>query len=53
MSKQELPKDFIRQLKKVDKKRPKTVIEHILKFGFITTEDLRAKYGYNHFMTKK
>lgn len=48
MSKQELPKDFIRQLKKVDKKRPKTVIEHILKYGFITTEDLRTKYGYNH-----
>lgn len=48
MSKQKLPKDFIKQLKAVTKKRPKTVIEHILKHGFITTEELRAKYGYNH-----
>jgi len=29
-------------------KRPKTVLDHILKHGFITTEDLESKYGYNH-----
>jgi len=48
MSKQKLARDFIRQLKAVKKKRPRTVIEHILKHGFITTEELRTKYGYNH-----
>jgi len=48
MSKQKLPEDFIKQIKAVKKKRPKTVIEHILKNGFITTEELRTKYGYNH-----
>ena len=34
--------------KSVTAKRPKTVIDHILEFGFITTEDLKEKYGYNH-----
>ncbi len=29
-------------------KRPKTVIDHILKHGFITTEQLKDDYGYNH-----
>lgn len=32
----------------VTAKRPKTVIDHILKHGFITTEELKEKYGYNH-----
>lgn len=34
--------------KKVTNKRPKTVIDHILEFGFITTEQLNEIYGYNH-----
>jgi len=34
--------------KQVTKKRPKTVIDHILKHGFITTEEIRDLYGYNH-----
>ena len=29
-------------------KRPKTVIEHILQHGQITTEELKNRYGYNH-----
>ncbi len=29
-------------------KRPRTVIEHILTHGYITTEELRERYGYNH-----
>jgi len=29
-------------------KRPKTVIDHILKHGSVTTEELKEKYGYNH-----
>jgi hypothetical protein len=32
----------------VTAKRPKTVIAHILEHGFITTEELKEKYGYNH-----
>jgi hypothetical protein len=32
----------------VTAKRPKTVIDHILEHGFITTEELKEKYGYNH-----
>ena len=31
----------------VTAKRPRIVLDHILKYGFITTEDL-ASYGYNH-----
>lgn len=48
MRKKELSKEFIKNLKSIKKKRPKTVIEHILKHGHITTEELRTKYGYNH-----
>lgn len=29
-------------------KRPKTVIDHIIQHGSITTEDLKEVYGYNH-----
>ncbi len=29
-------------------KRPRTVIDHIIKHGFITTEDLKNIYGYDH-----
>jgi hypothetical protein len=35
-------------LKSVKNKRAQIVIEHILKNGFISTEDLEKKYGYNH-----
>ena len=48
MKKQNLPKAFIKQCKAVSAKRPKTVVDHILKHGFITTEVLKNKYGYNH-----
>ena len=48
MEKQDLPDDFIKKCKKVKAKRPRTVIEHILKHGYITTEELKNKYGYNH-----
>lgn len=33
---------------KVTGKRPRTVIDHILKHGFITTEELKDTYGYDH-----
>ena len=32
----------------VTAKRPKCVIDHIIEYGFITTQDLRDRYGYNH-----
>jgi len=43
-----LPKEFIDLCHSVTAKRPKTVIDHILKHGSITTEELKEKYGYNH-----
>jgi len=35
-------------LRTVNAKRPKTVIEHIIKHGHINTEELKGLYGYNH-----
>lgn len=48
MNHPEYPEDFIRRLKAVKGKRPRTVIEHILKHGQISTEELKSVYGYNH-----
>ncbi len=42
------PKALLDLCKKVVAKRPKTVIDHILSHGFITTEELKDRYGYNH-----
>ncbi len=42
------PKEFVDLCKSVTAKRPKTVIDHILKHGQISTEDLKNIYGYNH-----
>ena len=42
-------KQLIRKLlKSISNKRARIVIEHILKHGHITTEELEKKYGYNH-----
>ncbi len=43
-----LPPEFLKLCKAVKAKRPRTVITHILKHGFITTQQLKDKYGYNH-----
>jgi len=48
MTKPQLPKEFVKLCKKVTAKRPRTVVAHILKHGFITTQELKDKYGYNH-----
>ena len=45
---QDLPEWFIKKAKAVTAKRAKTVIDHILKHGRITTEDLKNLYGYDH-----
>jgi hypothetical protein len=39
---------ILKAIEKVTAKRPRTVIDHILKHGHITTQDLESKYGYNH-----
>lgn len=48
MSKPKLSAKFVKLCKAVTAKRPKTVIDHILKHGFITTQELKDTYGYNH-----
>lgn len=45
---EEVHPDFAELLAKVTGKRPRTVIDHILEHGFITTDDLKATYGYDH-----
>lgn len=42
------PAAFLKHCKNVTAKRARTVIDHILKNGFITTEELKETYGYNH-----
>jgi hypothetical protein len=42
------PKDFLDLLNSVEAKRPRTVIQHILQHGFITSQELKDIYGYNH-----
>jgi 5-methylcytosine-specific restriction endonuclease McrA len=44
----EYPKEFHEQITSITNKRATIVIEHIMKHGFITTEDLETIYGYNH-----
>jgi len=46
--KPKLPADFLELCKGVTAKRPRTVIQHILKHGQITSQDLKDTYGYNH-----
>lgn len=48
MTKPKLPPEFVNLCRSVTAKRPKTVIRHILKHGFITTQELKERYGYNH-----
>jgi hypothetical protein len=42
------PEAFLRFVRSVKNKRAKIVIDHILEYGFITTQDLETIYGYNH-----
>lgn len=43
-----LPGEFVAKCKSVTARRPRTVIDHLLRHGQITTEELKGKYGYNH-----
>lgn len=42
------PKKFLKILESVTAKRPRTVIQHILEHGYITSQELKDVYGYNH-----
>lgn len=48
MPEKKYSKEFLSICRSVTAKRPKTVIDHILKHGQITTEELKNTYGYNH-----
>lgn len=43
-----LSKGFLELCHSITAKRPRTVIDHIIEYRFITTEELKVKYGYNH-----
>lgn len=43
-----LPKEVSEIIKAIQNKRAKIVIDHIIKHGQITTEELEKQYGYNH-----
>lgn len=42
------PKEVLDFLNGITAKRPRTVIQHILKNGYITSQELKETYGYNH-----
>lgn len=48
MTSKDIPKDILQILESVTAKRARTVIDHIIEHGLITTEDLKEIYGYNH-----
>lgn len=48
MSCGEYPEEFIKKCKAVTKKRPRTIINHLLKYGSITTAEIEELYGYAH-----
>jgi len=43
-----ISKEYLEKLNAIKAKRPSTVIQHILQHGFITTEELKSQYGYDH-----
>ena len=43
-----LSKTDLKKLNSITDKRPSTVIQHIIRHGFITTEELANDYGYEH-----
>lgn len=41
-------KEILDRLNSITSKRPRLVIQHILKHGYVTTEELENLYGYQH-----
>lgn len=48
MTEEKFDKDLFNMLVSHLSKRARILVEHIIKHGYITTEDLEKKYGYNH-----
>lgn len=48
MIKANFPQEFLDRLGSISAKRARTVIDHILKHGQISTDDLKNTYGYIH-----
>jgi HNH endonuclease/Helix-turn-helix domain len=48
VNRSEIPPGLLRQIEAVTAKRPRTVLDHILEHGHITTDELKERYGYNH-----
>jgi hypothetical protein len=44
----DFPQEFLDFVNPITAKRPRTVIQHILQHGFITSEELKNTYGYDH-----
>ena len=44
----DLPPEFVAKCKAVTAKRARIVIDRILRHGFITSQELKNTYGYNH-----
>ena len=44
----EYPKEFLDYVNSIQSKRPRTIIQHILHKGSITSEEIKEIYGYNH-----
>ena len=42
------PKSLVRLCESVSAKRPKTILKHLLKYGRITSQEIKDRYGYNH-----
>lgn len=43
-----IPREVRERLDAIKSKRPRTVIQHIKRYGLITTVELTEKYGYEH-----
>lgn len=48
MGREDYSDEFLQRLDQVTNKRARFVIDHILKHGYVTTEELTALYGYQH-----
>lgn len=48
MTTDQWPPEFLAFLARITGKRARIVIDHILQHGYITTEELKEQYGYNH-----
>jgi hypothetical protein len=43
-----IDRGLLAAIEAVTAKRPRTVLDHILEHGYVTTEQLRDEYGYDH-----